>query len=163
MSPIINWPEGLIPDPVDELIPLSSVELKIAKGTYSISDTEAKYPCGRCGFSLKSLTSRPGACSFADHNSQLTICLYCKKHDLLPSRSKIKGSECTCCGPTEIRSRNGKYPRRVSISRKKRGRIDNFVGSKTIRFDDGDEYLTSELVYDLDEPLEGYSANLDNA
>jgi ribosomal protein S27E len=132
----IHWTPGLPPEPVDDLIPFTTAELQIARGTYKTSDTLSKWPCPKCGFSVPGFALK--GCKGKEHQAMMHRCAYCKHHGLSTGHPKI-GDECRICGPIIVAHNGGLHPRKA-----KKGEI---VKGRT---------LTSEqVVYDLPERLPG--------
>lgn len=133
----INWPEGVIPSEIDGIMPLSSIELKLARGTYNPSDTESMFPCPDCGFALGGMAIR-SSCK-RGCKIKLTYCDYCRVHNLAQGSVKIEGGECTICGPTKVFAKGGKHPQRKVVTKQRK---------------DGSIYQTEDIVYDLETRLD---------
>jgi hypothetical protein len=134
---VCNWPEGVIPRAIDDLLPLDSIEMKKALGTYTEGNTESDYPCPTCGYSIFgfSMTSRCGS-----HFPKTESCKYCSFHHFTHGSVKIIDGECSVCGPTKIARNGGKFPRwKVTLTVSNRGGVDE----------------RRQVVYDLDVKLPG--------
>lgn len=136
----IHWTPGLPPEPVDDIIPLTVTELKIARGTYNPSDTLSRYPCPCCGYAISGFALN--ACKRCKGRDYTRACMYCKHHGLSKGTPKY-GDECSICGPIKVESKGGLHPRKATVVKKKH------KGAEVIT------YTCEEVVYDLLERLPG--------